>query len=85
MNEITLESIAKHCIDDNITVDQIAYLLKVQAELERLRALEKALRSITDLPLARPWHVLGSIVKQEGYQRWGEIIDAIADALEVEL
>jgi len=41
--EITLESIAKHCIDDNITTEQIAYLLKVQAELERLRRIERAI------------------------------------------
>jgi len=57
---------------------------QLRGEIRRLRALEKALRGITDLPLARPWHVLGSIVKEEGYRRWGEIIDAIADVLDTE-
>ena len=39
---MNLESIAKHCIDDNITSDQIAYMLRMQAELERLRGIEAA-------------------------------------------
>jgi len=35
--DITLESIAKHCIDDNVTGPMIAYLLEARAELTRLR------------------------------------------------
>lgn len=43
---ITLESIAKHGIDDTLTTEEIAYLLATQEELERLRRLERAVATI---------------------------------------
>jgi len=82
VSEITIESIAKHCIDDNITSGQIACLLEAQAELTRLRRIEAAFNGVTDLPLPRPWRVLAAILRDEGYKRWAKLIDDIADALE---
>ena len=82
MSEITLESIAKHCIDNNITSGQIAHLLEAEAELARLRGIEEAFNGVTDLPLPRPWRVLAAILRDEGYKRWAELIDDIADELE---
>jgi len=91
MNEITLESIAKHCIDDNITSDQMAYLLRAQAELERLRRIETATCTVNGQrwspaqasAILRSW--VATLRQEKGYESieymW---IDAIADALEAE-
>jgi len=57
--EITLESIAKHCIDDNITGLMIEYLLAAQAELERLQNIEKAIR---ECPTFTTEHGLRAII-----------------------
>jgi len=62
--KITLESIAKHCIDDNITADQIAYLLKVQAELERLRVASVATPIDVYLADGRTYRVDGNTEKR---------------------
>ena len=57
--EITLESIAKHCIDDNITTPQLEYLLAAQAELARLRGIEAAIR---ECPTTTTEHGFKSLV-----------------------
>jgi len=74
MNEITLESIAKHCIDDNITGDQMAYLLKVQAEVKRLRRIETATCTVNEQrwspaqasAILRSW--VATLRQEKGYE-----------------
>jgi len=96
MMTITLESIAKHGIDDTLTTEEIAYLLATQEELERLRRLEKAVAAIwpsdeereevlRDEGEAMP--SLSWYVREAGLGSWGsecvsDWIYGIADALE---
>jgi len=85
MREITLESIAKHCIDNNITSEQIAYMLETQAELKRLQRLWDALSADSDIdiiPTPGQWRLLARALRRDGYLSWPIILDAIADVLE---
>jgi len=88
--EITLESIAKHCIDDNITGLMIEYLLATQAELKRLQGIEKALQWMTyefakirdnppSIEAAIFWRLKSELCKGPE----GIMYGLIADALEV--
>jgi len=83
--EITLESIAKYCIDDNITAEQIYYLLKVQAEVKRLRRIEEAIKAIRlpedEAPVA--WHIREAAIGSWSREFTKEWLYGIADALEV--
>ncbi len=87
MSGITLESIAKHCIDGNITGPQIAYLLAAQADLTYLRGIEVAVTGGTIRPtLPVPigiydYHAMATSMKEAGHLFWPLILDAIADAL----
>ena len=61
-----------------------ALLDDLQSELKRLRRIEVAFNGVTDLPLPKPWRVLATILRDEGYKRWAELIDDIANELEGE-
>lgn len=57
-------------------------LICAETELIRLREMENALKGVTDLPLAQPWRVLASILREEQLRAWANIIDTIANVLE---